>query len=119
VGAGPATRPGSTAARRGGVLRLRCGHRHGCLLDGSATEALAVVAEDDYEEISERVYQETAATFDAGSNVNCIAFLSGWGDGSYPVWIGRDAEGEVVCFVADMLLLADATVLSEETATAS
>lgn len=32
------------------------------------------------------------------------AWSSGYGDGSYPVWIGRDDAGEVVCFVADMLL---------------
>lgn len=24
--------------------------------------------------------------------------------GAYPVWLGRDEAGEVVCFVADMLL---------------
>jgi hypothetical protein len=29
------------------------------------------------------------------------------GDGTYPVWIGRDADGEVTCFVADMLMLGD------------
>ncbi|KKJ95439.1 hypothetical protein LQ51_26830 [Micromonospora sp. HK10] len=33
-----------------------------------------------------------------------VLWFSGWGDGAYPTWIGRDAAGEVVCFVADMLL---------------
>jgi hypothetical protein len=33
-----------------------------------------------------------------------LAYSAGWGDGSYPTWIGRDAAGEVVCFVTDMLL---------------
>jgi hypothetical protein len=33
-----------------------------------------------------------------------IAYHSGWGDGSYPTWIGRDENGEVLCFVTDMLL---------------
>ncbi|MEV5974465.1 DUF4241 domain-containing protein [Streptomyces sp. NPDC051921] len=28
-------------------------------------------------------------------------FTSGWGDGCYPTWIGRDTAGEVVCFVTD------------------
>ena len=28
---------------------------------------------------------------------------SGWGDGSYPVWIGRTAAGDIACFVADLL----------------
>ncbi|GAA1000871.1 DUF4241 domain-containing protein [Acrocarpospora macrocephala] len=86
----------------------------GCLLDASAIEALTVVAEENYDEICDRVSQHAAAGFDAGSGVNCVAFLSGWGDGSYPVWIGRDAEGEVVCFVADMLLLADDAAVTPE-----
>jgi hypothetical protein len=38
------------------------------------------------------------------SDANLIAFASGWGDGSYPVWIGRTASGDVACLVADMLL---------------
>ena len=33
-----------------------------------------------------------------------VAWSSGWGDGAYPTWIGRDAAGAVTCFVADMLL---------------
>jgi hypothetical protein len=38
-------------------------------------------------------------------------FQSGWGDGAYPVSVGRTAAGDVACFVADMLLLNHATVL--------
>jgi hypothetical protein len=33
-----------------------------------------------------------------------VAWSSGWGDGAYPTWIGRDISGNVVAFVADMLL---------------
>ncbi|WUI04035.1 DUF4241 domain-containing protein [Spirillospora sp. NBC_00431] len=33
-----------------------------------------------------------------------VAWSSGWGDGAYPTWIGRDSTGAVACFVADMLL---------------
>lgn len=33
-----------------------------------------------------------------------VAWSSGWGDGAYPTWIGRDPAGAVTCFVADMLL---------------
>lgn len=48
---------------------------------------------------------------DPESGANLIAFHSGWGDGSYLVWIGRSADGQVACFVADMLLLSDGAAL--------
>lgn len=38
------------------------------------------------------------------SGSNLIAYQSGWGDGSYPTWIGRGHGGNVTCFVSDMLL---------------
>ncbi|MFE0130557.1 DUF4241 domain-containing protein [Streptomyces sp. NPDC059037] len=44
----------------------------------------------------------------AATGANMVTFSSGMGDGSYPVWIGRDADGEVTCFVADMQILCDA-----------
>ncbi|MFD4371773.1 DUF4241 domain-containing protein [Streptomyces sp. NPDC058486] len=38
-----------------------------------------------------------------GENGHTIAvFASGWGDGLYPTWTGRDADGEVACFVTDL-----------------
>jgi hypothetical protein len=40
---------------------------------------------------------------DDASGANLIAFHSGWGDGSYLVWIGRTAAGDIACFVADLL----------------
>ncbi len=40
-------------------------------------------------------------TIDSGA---MVAWSSGWGDGSYPTWIGYDTAGHVTCFVADMLL---------------
>ncbi|MET9834774.1 DUF4241 domain-containing protein [Streptomyces sp. NPDC006385] len=42
---------------------------------------------------------------DAESGGNLIVYPSGMGDGAYPVWIGRDTDGEVTCLVADMLIL--------------
>ncbi|MET9602080.1 DUF4241 domain-containing protein [Streptomyces sp. NPDC006459] len=38
------------------------------------------------------------------------AFTSGWGDGCYPTWIGRDTEGRVTCFVTDFLVVPTALV---------
>jgi Protein of unknown function (DUF4241) len=55
--------------------------------------------------------QQPAEVIDPPSGANLIAFESGWGDGAYPTWIGRTAAGEVACFVADMLVVHDATVL--------
>jgi len=49
----------------------------------------------------------TSPMSDLESGTNLIAYHSGWGDGAYPTWIGRAAGGDVVCFVADMLLMPD------------
>lgn len=48
-------------------------------------------------------YERSRDLSDAASGANLIAFHSGWGDGSYLVWIGRTAVGDIACFVADML----------------
>lgn len=45
-----------------------------------------------------------------GSAVLIAFALSG--DGSYPVWIGRDAAGEVTCFVVDALELTRAELMT-------
>ena len=37
--------------------------------------------------------QSVAVTLDPASGVNVIAFVSGFGDGSYPSWFGLDADG--------------------------
>ncbi len=43
-----------------------------------------------------------------------VIFSSGWGDGSYPCWIGRSAEKDVVCLVADLLVVIDATLTEHQ-----
>jgi hypothetical protein len=81
----------------------------GCLFDASVVDRLAAAGDDDdeFERISDLVCEHVWAEFDVVPGVNCVAFLSGWGDGAYPVWVGRDADGDVVCFVADMLILSN------------
>jgi Protein of unknown function (DUF4241) len=70
----------------------------GCFYDAAAAHALAPLAQGFV-----LGYQTTAEITDEESGANLIAFSSGWGDGSYPVWIGRTAAGDIACFIADML----------------
>ncbi|MFG2091839.1 MULTISPECIES: DUF4241 domain-containing protein [unclassified Spirillospora] len=48
------------------------------------------------------------AVVDPASGANLPVVGSGWGDGAYPVFIGRDTEGGITRFVADFMLLSDA-----------
>jgi hypothetical protein len=70
----------------------------GCFFDATAASALA-------SQTREFVLwpEESRELTDDASGANLIAFSSGWGDGSYPVWIGRTASGDIACFVADLL----------------
>jgi hypothetical protein len=68
-------------------------------LDAGATEALAAYQDADDAEDAE------AAIPRGEAGAGLLTYPAGKGDGSYPVWIGRDAEGAVTCFVADMRLL--------------
>lgn len=70
----------------------------GAFMDASAVSALAAYQDADDAEAAE-------ATIPGDGVSPLLTFPSGKGDGSYPVWIGRDADGAVVCLVADMRLL--------------
>jgi hypothetical protein len=85
----------------------------GCFVDAEAAEALAGIVEETYEDAFEDLLSDQAVEVsDPATGANLIAFPSGWGDGAYPTWIGRTTDGEVACFVADMLVLHGATMLS-------
>ncbi len=71
----------------------------GCFYDAAAASAIAPLARE-----FTLGYAQMAELVDEESGANLIAFQSGWGDGSYPTWIGRTAAGDVACFIADMLL---------------
>lgn len=44
---------------------------------------------------------------DADGTPLLVVYTSGWGDGSYPTWVGRTADGEVACFLTDFFVLTD------------
>ncbi|MFE3495361.1 DUF4241 domain-containing protein [Streptomyces sp. NPDC059175] len=81
----------------------------GCFVDASAVKRLGdqydqqMTAPGEY--AGELDPDGVAELVDPLTGANLVAFPSGTGGGSYPVWIGRDADGEVACFVADMLVL--------------
>ncbi|MEO3975286.1 DUF4241 domain-containing protein [Streptomyces sp. CAU 1734] len=81
----------------------------GCFVDAAGRDGLAKRCEEWMTNHGFRGTDGEEAAYteipDPGSGAHAIAYLSGMGDGSYPVWIGRDGEGEVTCFVADMLVL--------------
>jgi len=75
----------------------------GCFVDAAAADRLTgrvdTVADADL--LTDGIH----VLDDPESGGNLIAYPSGMGDGTYPVWIGRDTEGAVTCLVADMLIL--------------
>ncbi|MFC5744534.1 DUF4241 domain-containing protein [Actinomadura rugatobispora] len=78
----------------------------GCFVDAAALPSLAEIVEEAWEETFSGDETGPAHEFtDPGTGANLIAFRSGFGDGSYPTWIGRDERGGVACFVADMLVV--------------
>jgi len=103
-------RPGRVArwelALRNGQDLYALGHRQyfgfsvdagmACFVDAQSAGAL-VEAWRDFHGLVETRYC-------VAGNGDMVAWSSGWGDGRYPTWIGRDADGEITCFVADMLL---------------
>jgi hypothetical protein len=71
----------------------------GCFYDDSAAEAFSEITHDILGE------GMPGSMTDPDTGANLIAYQSGWGDGLYPTWIGRDRNGNVTCFVSDMLLM--------------
>jgi hypothetical protein len=72
----------------------------GAFMDASAVGALAA-----YQDAEDAEAAEATIPCGSAAAAELRTFTSGKGDGSYPVWIGRDASGAVTCFIADMRLL--------------
>jgi len=52
------------------------------------------------------VYERVVAVdVDPASGANVVAIASGFGDGSYPTWVGFDADGRPVAFLTDFGIL--------------
>jgi hypothetical protein len=88
----------------------------GCFFDAAARTAFEKILDVDADEglIDDVMGAKTAVIADPESDATLVAYASGWGDGSYPTWIGRTASGEVACFVSDMLILRHCTPVTEE-----
>ncbi|MER8038744.1 DUF4241 domain-containing protein [Streptomyces hydrogenans] len=85
----------------------------GCFLDTAAHHSFP--GTDDEKGVIWEVLdapQSPNAFLVEGENGHTAAvFVSGWGDGLYPTWVGRDADGGVACFVTDLRPFRFATVL--------
>ncbi|MFE2750926.1 DUF4241 domain-containing protein [Actinosynnema sp. NPDC059335] len=81
-----------------------------CFVDADAAAALGAWLDDNHDTAYDGVFEAHAAPMrDPSTGHGLVAFTSGWGDGSYPTWIGRAADGGVTCFVVDTFVLHGAT----------
>ena len=87
------------------------------LVDAVALDTMAARTEDDPDSYDVADADHPVELRDRASGANLIAFNTGWGDGGYPVWIGRTTSGAVACFVVDMGMLVPSPVAGGPSAT--
>jgi hypothetical protein len=81
----------------------------GCFLDASAVPALVRLG-DPPDGLLWTATQDTIThcavnVTDPETEHNFVVFGCGMGDGAYPTWLGRTADGEPACFVADLSVM--------------
>lgn len=80
----------------------------GCFYDASADAPFAEAREEDDDALWEAFDDSDGLgpllVTSPGTGHTLAAFSTGWGDGSYPTWIGRSAAGEVTCFLTDFFV---------------
>lgn len=85
----------------------------GCFVDASATGSFGPFDGTDNDVLLDGFYGAesgrplSVTLTDSSTQANLVAFHSGWGDGFYPTWVGRDGDGQVAAFVTDFHVTPD------------
>lgn len=79
------------------------------LVDNAALPAIGARIDADPSVSYVRERTGTVELTDPSSGGNMVIFRTGYGDGGYPLWVGRTAAKAVSCFVVDMAMLPRAT----------